>query len=228
MPADLGSKASRFLNAKSGGFALHLFLLSSFLLFSCASPAQADIPQTITAYSTSSAQLWMDDLFICADALSVTVRVTAESPDIFMRIGEPEDLLSPAYQIGEEELFIVAHFESPVGDLSLQEARALFSGSGAESLQAWVYPSELDLQGLFDQFVMQGRSVAPGARVAADPRAMSDAINADPSALGILPLPWVSGNIRPVFSIGVFPVLAVLKNEPAGAAASMLACLQGN
>jgi len=214
--------------AEAGGMVFALFLLSSFII-SCASPSQpAQQPQTITAYSASSAQPWMTDLFACADELSVTVKVSAENPDISLRIGEPDALFFPAYQIGEEEVFIVTSRESPVQNLSLAEAQALFSGSGNPSIQVWVYPSELDLQELFDQFVMQGRSVTSSARVAIDPQQMSDVLNTESRAVGILPGRWKGGDSREVYSLGKFPVLAVLRDESQDAAAAVLACLQSN
>lgn len=206
--------------------ALALIFLFLFIV-SCA-PEPAKESQTITAFSTSSAQPWMDELFSCADEISATVRITSERPEILLRIGEPETLLAPAYQIGEEELLVVTHRESPVQNLSLEEVRALFSGLGGDSVQVWVYPSELDLQRLFDQVVMQGRSVAPSAKVAANPGQMSDLLNSEKSAVGILPRHWKAGNAREIFSVGVFPVLAVLGGEPRGAAASILACLQSD
>jgi len=168
----------------------------------------------------------MNDLFACADKLNVTVTVTAEQPEIYLRIGEPEDLLFPAYQIGEEELLVVTHRESPVQNLSLEEVQALFSGLGEESVQVWVYPSELDLQRMFDQFVMQGRSVTSSARVAVDPGQMSDILNGETNSVGILSAHWKAGTVREVHSLGVFPVLAVLNAEPQGAVESMMACLQ--
>lgn len=203
----------------------HFFLLSSFIV-SCATSQPARQSQFITAYSTPSAQPWMSDLFACADALNVTVEVTAEQPEIYLRVGEPEDLLSPVYQIGEEELLVVTHRESPVQDLSLAEVQALFSGLGDESVQVWVYPSELDVQGLFDQFVMQGRSVASSALVAVNPQQMSDILNAESNSVGILPAHWKAGTVREVYSLGVFPVLAILNVEASGAVESIVACLQ--
>lgn len=211
---------------RRGDMVLALFLVSFFIL-SCA-PRSSQPIQTITAYSTSSAQPWMNDLFACADEVSVSVNVTAEQPEIFLRIGEPDDLSSPAYQIDEEEILIVTHRESPVQNLSLEEVQALFSGSGDQSAQVWVYPSELDVQGLFDQFVMQGRSVTPSAQVAVNPQQMSDLLNTESNAVGILPRHWKAGNSREVYELGTFPVLAILKAEPQGAVVSVVACLQND
>ena len=168
----------------------------------------------------------MNDLFACADELSVAVKVAADSPDIYLRIGEPDDVLTPVFQIDEEELLIVTHRESPVQNLSLEETQALFAGSSGLAVQVWVYPSELDVYEVFDQFVMQGRSVISAARVAVNPQEMSDVLNQESNAVGILPRHWKAGNVREVYSVGIFPVLAVTQEEPQGNVAQLIACLQ--
>jgi hypothetical protein len=204
------------------------YLLLSAFLISCTNPAPTVPPQTITAYATSSAEPWMDELFACANERSILVNVTADDPDIFLRIGEPEILVSPAYQIGEEEILIVTHRESPVQNVTLAEAQALFAGQGDESVQVWVYASGVDVQGAFDQFVMKGRSVSSFAKVAANPQEMSDVLNSESNALGILPKRWMAGSVRDVYSLGVFPVLAITKEEPQGAVKTLLGCLHSN
>jgi hypothetical protein len=89
----------------------------------------------------------MSDLFACANERSIIVEVTADDPDISLRIGEPETLTSPAFQIGEEEILIVTHRESPVQNLTLEEVQATFAGQGGESVQVWVYASGMDCKG---------------------------------------------------------------------------------
>ena len=210
---------------RRGDKILVLFLLSSFFI-SCTPSQTTERSQFVTAYATSSAQPWMDDLFACADELAIAINVSAEEPDIYLRIGEPDTVLSPAFQIDEEELLIVTHRESPVQNLSLEEAQALFSGVGELSASVWVYPSELDVQGVFDQFVMQGRSVTSSARVAVNPQQMSDVLNSELDAVGILPRHWKAGDVRDVYSVGTVPVLALTREEPAGAVASLISCLQ--
>lgn len=204
-----------------------LFLLSSFLLFSCA-PATQPPSQTeiIPIYATSAAQPWMSDLFACANDLSVTLTVSAESPEITLRLGEPEILLSPAYQIDEEEILIVTHRETLVQNLSLEEAQALFAGQGDPSVQVWGYASEEDVQILFDQLVMKGRSVTSLARMASSPQEMSDVLNSESNSVGILPKHWVAGNVREVYSVGIVPVLVITREEPQGNVAELVSCLQ--
>ena len=135
-------------------------------------------------------------------------------------------MLSPAYQIAEEELLIVTHRESPVQNLSLEEAQVLFAGQGDASVQVWGYASEADMQILFDQLVMKGRSVISFARMAAGPQEMSDVLNSESNSVGILPKHWVAGNVREVYSVGIVPVLAITREEPQGKVAELVSCLQ--
>lgn len=206
--------------------ALYFALLGSLLFVSCASPTPAAATQTVTAYATSSAEPWMSDLFACANDLHIAVRVTADAPEIVLRVGEPEALSLPAFQIGEEELLVVTHRESPVQILSLADVQTLFSGQAETSVQVWVYPSELDLSGVFAQAVMQGRSVASGANVASTPGEMIEAINADSHAIGFIPRRWKMGDVREVYSLGAYPILAVTQAEPQGAVRALISCLQ--
>ncbi|MBL8101059.1 MAG: hypothetical protein JNM02_00880 [Anaerolineales bacterium] len=203
------------------------FFLFSFLLFSC-TPAAQPLAQTeiIPVYSTSAAQPWMSELFACANDLSVTLKVTPDSPEIYLRLGEPETLLSPAYQIDEEEILIVTNRESPVKNLSLEETQVLFAGQGDTSVQVWGYASDADVQIAFDQFVMKGRSVTSFARMAANPQEMSDMLNSESNSVGILPKHWVAGSVREVYSAGIVPVLAITKQEPQGLVSLLISCLQ--
>jgi len=93
-------------------------------------------------------------------------------------------------------------------------------------VQVWVYDSAEDVQEMFEQIVMAGRSVTSFARGASSPGQMSDLLNAEQDAVGILPKRWKSGDSRIVFNAGSVPVLAILKQEPQGALTQLLACLQ--
>ena len=146
--------------------------------------------------------------------------------DIVLRVGEPEFLASPAYQIDEEEILIVTHRQSPVQNLTLEEARALFAGQGDASVQVWVYASEEDVQQVFDQFVMAERSVTSSARLAVNPQEMSDTLVNEANAVGILPRHWKVGDVREVFSVATVPVLAITQSEPQGVIKELIACLQ--
>ena len=202
-----------------------LFLLSSFILSSCAPATQAPQKEVVTVYATPATEPWLSDLFTCANGLSVVLNVSAESPDISLRVGEPETIISPTYQIDKEEILIITNRESLVQNLTLAEAQDLFA-QGDSSAQVWVYASDADVQIVFDQLVMKGRSVTSSARLVASPQQMSDLLNAEKDAVGILPKHWKVGSTREVFSAGTVPVLAATKEEPRGAVADLLSCLQ--
>ena len=200
-------------------------VLSSFIVVSCAPATQTSQTQVVSVYATSAAQPWLTELYTCADNSSVVLNLTADDPDILLRVGEPEIIISPVYQIDEEEILIVTNRESPIQNLTLSEVQELFS-QGNDSAQVWVYSSDADVQIAFDQLVMKGRSVTSFAGLATSPQQMSNLINAEKDAVGILPKHWMTGNVREVFSAGTVPVLAITKEEPQGAVKDLIACLQ--
>jgi len=163
----------------------------------------------------------------CAGTSAVISRVDdSSSADIVLSVGEPKVLTSSAYQIDSEDILIVTHRQSPVQNLTLAEARALFAGQGDPSVQVWVYSSEEDVQEVFDQFVMAGLSVTSSARVAATPQQMSDILVNDSNAVGILPRHWKAGDDREVFAVATVPVLAMTQGESLGVIKELSACLQ--
>lgn len=206
---------------------ISLFLLSSFLLFSCTSATQTPV-QIVTVYATSATEPWLRELFTCAEDLSVVLKVGAEAPEIYLRLGEPEMNITPAYQIDEEEILIVVHQENAIQKLTLAEAQELFAHEDP-SMQVWVYASDADLQIMFDQLAMRGRSVTSSARVAGSPQKMFDVLNSESTVIGILPRHWMTGNtLRAAASIGKVPVLALTKSEPQAIVVELISCLQGN
>jgi len=207
-------------------------LLVTFLLFllsSCSTGAPQTMPQIVPVYSTSAAEPWLTELYDCAaQQNSVVLSRVADPPsaEIVLQIGEPEFLSSFAYQIDEEEILIVTHRQSPVQNLTLEEARALFMGLGDPSVQVWVYASEADVQKVFDKFVMEGRIVASTASIAANPQQMSDTLVNQANTVGILPRHWKAGGVREVFSVAKVPVLALTQSEPQGVVNQLIGCLQ--
>jgi hypothetical protein len=207
--------------------AILIFLLSSYIFSSCTVSTSPPTSQLITVYSTPAAQPWLPPLYECAGSFAVLSRVDDPSTaDIALRVGEPPFLETPAYQIDTEEILIVTHRQSPVQNLTLKEARALFAGQGDPSVQVWVYAAGDDIQQVFDQVLMAGRNVAPLARVAVSPQHMSDTLVNESDAVGILPRHWKVGDVREVFAVASMPVLAITDIEPQGALKEIIACLQ--
>ena len=208
---------------------ISLFLFLLFAFSACIStPTDAGTLQVVNIYITSAALPWLTELYDCAANQSVTLRLIDSLSDaaIYIRIGEPDVLMTPAYQIDTEEILIVTHRESPVQNLTIEEARMLFAGQGDPSVKVWVYSSDGDIQKAFEQAVMAGRSVSSSANLAVSPGQMSDVLNAESNAVGILPRRWKMGTVRDVYSVGNVPVLAIVKEEPQGIVKELLGCLQ--
>lgn len=227
-PLQVSEIASSFTPITSRNDIIFIFLLSSFLLFSCSTGTPPATPQVVTVYSTSAAQPWLNDIYQCAGQNNVVLSRIDDSfsASITLRVGEPKILSSPAYQIDTDEILIVTHRQSPVQNLTVEEARTLFAGQGDPSVQVWVYASGEDVQEVFDQVVMQGRTVVSSARVAANPQQMSDLLVSESNTVGILPRHWKAGDSRQVFSVATVPVLAITQNEPQGVIKELIACLQ--
>ena len=204
-----------------------LLILSSLFVSSCSTSTPPPTPQVVSVYSSSFTQPWLTELYDCAAKSSATIRLSDSSStaDIRLQIDEPA-IASFAYQIDTEEILIVTQRQSPIQNLTLEQAQALFMGLGDPSVQVWVYASEADVQKVFDQLVMQGRSVASSALVAVNPQQMSDTLNNQPNTVGILPKHWKAGDSRVIFSAGTVPVLTLAKSEPQGILKELIGCLQ--
>ena len=69
-------------------------------------------------------------------------------------------------------------------------------------------------------------ALSMAARVAATSQQMSDLLNAEINAVGVLPRHWKMGDTREIFSFGPVPVLAITQSEPEGIVQDLIACLQ--
>ena len=207
----------------------HIFIiLLVSLLASCTSTA-TPVPETqiINVYTTPATQPWLADVFACApNGTVINVVGDPASADVFLRLGEPELLTAHPYQIDMEEILVVTPRQSPVQNLTVEGVRELFAGQSDPSVQVWVYAAGEDVQRVFEQAVMQGRSVTSSARLATGPQQMSDMLNNTPNTVGILPRHWKVGDSRFVYTIPDVPVLALTNKEPQGAIQAVIACLQ--
>jgi hypothetical protein len=217
------------------------FLLFAFSLASCAPAAATATPESIAVQSTVAAAPWLADLDACAR--SNVVRVELCVADYFdlngvmlvMRIGQPTNLTSPAYQIGTDDLLVIVNRQNPISKLTTNQMRGLFTGqvqtweaiNGTDApVQVWVFPSGEDVQQIFDQTALGGSPVASAARLANSPDEMSQAVANDVNAIGVLTRHWKAGNVSDVFTVASVPVLAITPSEPQGASARILTCLQ--
>jgi hypothetical protein len=204
-----------------------LLILFFVSITSCTTSTPSTTPQVVSVYSTSAAEPWLYSVYECAGTSSVISRVDDPSAaEIVLRVGEPAFLDTPAFQIDTEEILIVTHRQSPIQNLNLDGARALFAGSGDPSVQVWVYAPGEDVQEVFDQAVMEGSSVTSSARIAVHPQQMSDTLVNEVNTVGVLPRHWKAGDSRDVFTAAKVPVLAITSSEPQGVIQGLISCLQ--
>jgi hypothetical protein len=224
-----GDNVTIFHSTHWGNKRVLIFILLSVLLLVSCTPATAPISETqiINVYTTPATQPWLADVFTCVpNGTVINVASDPASADISLRLGEPDLLTAHAYQIDTEEILVVTPRQSLVQNLTVDEVRELFAGQGDPSVQVWVYAAGEDVQKVFEQAVMQGRSVSSSARLATSPQQMSDTLNNVPNTVGILPRHWKVGDSRFVYTIPDVPVLTLTDKEPQGAMQAVIACLQ--
>lgn len=215
--------------------ALKAVLLLCVLLASCAPATPAVTPRLLSVYVTSSAYPRLSELYQCAPP-SVVIRLAdPATAQLSLRLGEPDPLASPAYQVGTEDLLVVTHTQAGAGPLKLEQVQQLFAGIvtnwknvGGNDLpvQVWTYTPGEDIRQIFDRTVMGGQPVSSMARLAVSSQAMSDEVGNTPGSIGYLARRWKAGNTRDVFGFATVPVLVVARTEPDSASKALIDCLQ--
>jgi hypothetical protein len=200
-----------------------VFLLFFYFLVSCTTPQQNTQTQVITINYSPFTEFQMDEVFACANNLSIILKVTDQTPEIYFQFGEPDVLLDFAYQINEEEIIVVVNKQNEMQNVSIKEIQNLF---GTQMMQVWVYPSDSEMQNVLNQFVMKGRSVSSFANVVVSPKQAVEKIESESNAIGFIPKSLLNENLKEIYSIGIFPILALTETEPQGAVKSLLGCLQ--
>jgi hypothetical protein len=221
----------------------YLLLITTFslLLTSCTTTTSTATPQPIRVEYTPATTPWLADLYACTDNDVVDAEPRSadfldyQGEDLVMRIGQPDELTTPAYQVGSENINVIVNSDNPLRTLTLEQVRGLFSGqiSGWREIngpntpvQVWVYDSGEDVQQIFDYTALGGSPVTSTARLAADPDEMVQAIAADVNAVGILTGHWPAEGISDVLTVTSVPVLAITPSQPPAEINNILACMQ--
>lgn len=205
-----------------------LFLV--LILTACAPPPETSLaapPPIVSVHVSPAAEPWLEEVYACGADFSIIIRLSASesAADIRLRLGEPPNLTTPAYQIGTEDVLVVTHPQNPLGKLTLEEARRVFAEGGG-NVEVWVYASGGEVQELFEREVMRGTRITSLARLALHPQQMLELLERDSHAVGLLPRRWLRAPLREVFALRDVPVLALTASEPQGAARELIACLQ--
>ncbi|PWH11727.1 MAG: hypothetical protein DDG60_16895 [Anaerolineae bacterium] len=208
-------------------------LFAAILFLTACTPMKSEIPQeaapppVVSVYASPTAEPWLEAVYACAAEISVVIRlsVSQSAADIRLRLGEPPNLTTPAYQIGAEDVLVVTHPQNPLADLTMEDVRRLFA-EGGENVEVWVYASGGEVQELFEREVMHGTRIHALARLALHPEQMLESLERDSRAVGLLPRRWLRAPLREAFALRDVPVLAITPGEPQGAVKELIACLQ--
>jgi hypothetical protein len=220
-----------------------LVLYSYLLLGTSCTPATptASLEPLRVQYSLA-ARPWLAKLNNCAGKNVLAVEPRAEefqdpkSVDLVLRVGQPDNLIAPAYQIGTDDLLVIVNQKNPLVKLTTDQVRALFIGqihtwnsiNGIDApVQVWVFPAGEDVQQIFERSVLDGTHATSLARMANSPEEILQAVSNDADAIGIITRRLETGNIPDIFTAASsLPVLAITQTEPQGDLAQILACLQ--
>lgn len=194
-------------------------------------------PAVIKIYATSATQAWQTELFKCASKQSAILTLSDPgAADLTLRMGEPQNLSMPAFQLGWEEILVIVNKSHSFQQLRTEQVSRLFTGeinnwsqvASTETgvVQVWVFAEDDDAQQVFAK-TLSGKPIISSARLATSPEEMSRAIANDPSAIGILSRRWKTENLADVYVAASAPILAITPSEPQGAVKDLLACLQG-
>lgn len=194
-------------------------------------------PAVIKIHATAATQAWQAELFKCASQQSITLILSdPNAADLTLRMGEPENLSMPAFQLGWEEILVIVNKAHSFQQLRTEQATGLFTGeindwvqlspSESGAIQVWVFAEGDDAQQVFAK-TLSGKPITSTARLAASPEEMSRAIANDPYSVGILSRRWKTENLSDVYVVASAPILAITPSTPQGAVKDLLACLQG-
>ncbi|MGC8856907.1 MAG: hypothetical protein ACP5QU_08915 [Anaerolineae bacterium] len=210
---------------------MRALLLVLLMFVTACAPGTTSPPATQTVigvFATPASRPWLEKFYPCAAKQQVALALTdLASAQLILRLGEPEGLSQPAFQIGEEQIEVVVPAGSPLRDLGREEVRALFVGQGQENVQVWVFSPASDVQQVFDRQLMGGQGITSLARLASGPEEMAEALSAQVNAIGLLPGRLVPPRgVRGVWILPGVPVIVIAAAPVEGGIQNFLACLQ--
>jgi hypothetical protein len=217
-------------------------LLAGILLTSCTTALPTIKTEQFTVQYTSASVPWLASLYNCAGTNVISAEQRAadfldlKSANMVIRLGSPGNINGLPYQIGTDDLLVIVASKNPTRTLTAEQTRELFSGQirnwktidGNDApVQVWVFPTEEDIQEIFDQTILEGSPISSGAYLATNLDEMVQAVGKDVSAIGIITGRWKTGNLTSVYKAASnLPVLAISLSKPQGTLAQILACMQ--
>ena len=222
----------------------YMVVLSMFgclLLASCSNPASSPTAIPITLQYTASTQPWLVSIYDCAGNTAILTQQTSANlqdlqvADLAIRMGQPENPDTPAYQIGTDDLLVIVNSQNPVKLLTFAQVHSLFIGQiqdwkdvGGENapVQVWSFSIQEDIQGIFNHLNLGDSPVTSTTRLASTPDEMTQAISKDINSIGIINRRLKTSGVQDVFTVSSVPVLALSRSNSAEGIFSIISCLQ--
>jgi len=212
------------------------FLLAIlFLLTACAPAATVATPQLVKVYVTSAASSRLPGLYNCSTPSTAILLSDPQTADVTIRLGPPDSLSSPAFQIGTDDVVVIVQSQNDIDALTVDQVHSIFLGQVTDwkdvggsdmPIQVWTYAQGEDIQQIFEQNVMNNQPVTSLARLAVSAQNMSDSVANNADSIGFLPRSLVTNSVKDIYKIASMPVLAITKVQPQGTVNDLIACLQ--
>jgi hypothetical protein len=212
------------------------FLLAIlFLLTACAPATIIATPQLVKVYVTSAASSRLTGLYNCSTPSTAILLSDPQTADITIRLGQPDSLSSPAFQVGMDDVEVIVQPQNNIDALTVDQVHSIFLGQVTNwkdiggldmPIQVWTYAQGEDVQQIFERHVMNNQQVTSLARLAVSAQNMFDSIANNAGSIGFLPRSLVTNSVKDIYKIASVPVLAITKVQPQGDAEDLIACLQ--
>ncbi len=212
-----------------------LFVFALILLSACGAQTSQATPQLVKVYVTSAASSRLTDLYNCSTLSTAILLSDPQTADIAIRLGQPDNLSSPAFQIGMDDVVVIVQSQNNIDNLTADQVHSIFLGQVTNwkdvggldmPIQVWTYAQGEDIQQIFEQAIMDGQPIASLARLAVSAQNMSDSVANNAGSIGFLPRSLESASLKNVYEIVSVPVLAITKSQPQGTVNELIACLQ--
>ena len=165
-------------------------------------------PQLVKVYVTSAASSRLTDLYNCSTLSTAILLSDPQTADITIRLGQPDSLSSPAFQVGSDDVVVIVQSQNSTDNLTADQVHSIFLGQvtnwkdvgGSDMpIQVWTYAQGEDIQQIFEQNVMNNQPVTSLARLAVSAQNMSDSVANNAGSIGFLPHSLVTNSVKDIY-----------------------------
>lgn len=187
---------------------------------------------------------------------SPTADLEGTNADVMLRLGTPQSLSLPSFTLGNETYLFVVNQQNTLQSLSLDQLRQILGGKLADwgafqqscpecfsaelpeevksgPIALNFYSAAEDLQAGMETALMAGVLPArSSALLIPDPAAMIEAVASSPTAMGFVPVSWISNKVKDITISDLdpkqasLPILAITQTQPSETTQSFLTCIQ--